>query len=100
MAEKKVNAKKGIAGKPKALSEDQQRKMALDYLKSLDAGRRNYIKAGKLLEGLREGGVEAGQDIALGGGRKVTMTDNFAEKDAHYKNVRVQRYDLVQGFVD
>jgi uncharacterized membrane protein YqiK len=82
------------------LSEDQRRKKAEAFLKTLDAGKRKYKDADKLLEELLAGGMKAGDSVEISGNRKVTVIDNFADKNSHYKTVRVGRYGLDVSFTD
>jgi hypothetical protein len=44
--------------------------------------------------------MAAGDSVEISGNRKVTVIDNFADKNSHYKTVRVGRYGLDVSFTD
>ncbi len=71
------------------------RKLVIARERALEAGREAYKQADKLLVDARAAGWKPDQFIAMPGDREAELVDNFANKDKHFKNVSVSRYDVV-----
>lgn len=79
----------------KLKNEAKIKKLIVARERALDVGRESYKQADKLLDEMRAAGWKPDHVIELPGDREAELIDNFANKNKHFKNVSVSRYDVV-----
>jgi hypothetical protein len=63
------------------------------YLRTVEAGKKAYQRAETLLDEI-VAGMKVGQEMAIGGGRKVVLKDLYAEKNRVYRAHGITRYEV------